>query len=598
MFASASARRLAWLLGALLLASALFVSRSVLGFGFLYLRDDDVNVALNPHMGGLAIDRLRWMFTDGSYVRRYIPLGWLNFSATYEIAGLDPRPYHAVSLLLYAANAGLLYLVTLRVLRAFTAAASKGLSAWAVFSAFAACAWWALHPLRVETTAWVSGNLYGQATALALASVLAYLASYEASGGRRAALVGLSALAFTASLLSYPIGLGIPVVLAGMDFLRAGRGRVPGFRRLLAEKAAFVVPLVCVLGVTVAARFANTEVFGAVPGMGELPLLHRISQSAYVAFYYLWKPWWPANLSPLYDTLVGFNPWGPVFLVSIAAVAALSAGAVYAFRRRPEPAVLWFGYLACAAPFFGLTEKPHMASDRYSCLLMALEAVGIALLLLRVAGARRRALAAAASLAVVSALAVLTSRQLRVWSDDRVQHAYVATHLRSSDLLDDFTGRRLILEFMRGDENAASEELALRLSRSPTNAGLRKAAVLFAEKRRLSAYYGPVSYLAIAQDQMALSFARQGQFREADDHFLDAIQMDDRFYQAAYDRALVLLRLGRPDDALRSFLLSERWAQPALPPAQRREFLDRLQSVAGLQGRDGLARAAQLARAR
>lgn len=596
-FSSPQTRRLAWLLGLLLLLSALILNRGVLGFGFLYLRDDDLNVALNPNLGGLDGDRLRWMFTDWTYARRYMPLGWLGFSATYGFAGLDPRPYHLVALALYAANACLVYAVALRALRVFAAPCSGGLSPWAVGSAFLAGAWWAMHPFRVETTAWISGNLYGQATALALACALLYLASYGAQGGRRALLVTLSALAYLSSLLTYPIALGLPVLLAGMDLLRAGKGQVPGFRRLLAEKAAFFIPLAVILAVTVAARL-HTEVFGAVPGLRELPLFNRAAQSAYVAIYYLWKPLWPADLSPLYDTLVGFDPWSPVFLLSIAAVLGLCAATLALLRTRPWAAVLWFGYLACAAPFFGLTERLHMASDRYGCLLTAVEAVAAALLLVRLATARSRVLASAAALAAVAALAFQTSRQLGIWSDDRVQHAYVASHLRNTELLDDFTGRQLILEFMRGDEAGASAELDRRLKANPGSPGLRKAAELFEEKRRLSAYYGGVSLLAIAQEQMALSFARSGQFREADDHFLDALRMDDRFYQAAYDRALVLLRLGRPDDALRSFLLAERWARPPLAQAQRREFIGRLRSAAAERGLAALARSAELAAGR
>jgi tetratricopeptide (TPR) repeat protein len=110
--------------------------------------------------------------------------------------------------------------------------------------------------------------------------------------------------------------------------------------------------------------------------------------------------------------------------------------------------------------------------------------------------------------------------------------------------------------------------------------------------------YGPVSLMAILHEQMGLAFARQGAFREADDHFSEALRQDDRFYQASFDRALVLLRLGRSDDALDSFLLSERWAPSGLPAAQRREFLSRLLGAAEAEGRPSLAAAARAARDR
>ena len=192
------------------------------------------------------------------------------------------------------------------------------------------------------------------------------------------------------------------------------------FRRLLAEKAAFVLPVAAVLSITIAARFGNTEVFGAVPGLRELPLSSRIAQSAYVAAYYVWKPWWPLHLSPLYDTLMDFRPLGPPFVASMALVAAASALALHWFRRRPAFAVVWFGYLSSAAPFFGLTEKPHMASDRYGYFLTALMACVLAAALARVRAPRARVCAALLSLAAIGVLGRLSWRQLEVWSDDRL----------------------------------------------------------------------------------------------------------------------------------------------------------------------------------
>jgi tetratricopeptide (TPR) repeat protein len=282
----------------------------------------------------------------------------------------------------------------------------------------------------------------------------------------------------------------------------------------------------------------------------------------------------------------------------MAFVAGASALALVWLRRRPVFAVVWFGYLACAAPFFGLTEKPHMASDRYGCFLGVIVAALIAAALARLSTARARAWATAACLAAIAVLGRLSWRQLDVWSDDRLQHAYVAAHLTNAELLDDFNSRLQILEFLRGNERAASEAVAARLSRNPAGQGYLRAAAIIADKRRISAYYGPVCFLAILQDQMGLRFAREGQLREADDHFEDALRMDDRFYQAAYDRAIVLLRLGRCDDALRSYLLAQRWASPALTRAQERTFIGQLESAAAAGGKPALAAAARSALAR
>ena len=596
-FASARARRLALLCGALVVLAGLAINLRSLGFGFLYLRDDDVNVALNPHMGGLAAERLRWMFTDWSYVRRYIPLGWLNFSATYEFAGLDPAPYHAVALALYAANSALVFALVLFALRLFTPAGrDRGLAAWDVGAAAIAAGWWALHPMRVETTAWVSGNLYGQAAALLLASLVAYMRTYLAQGWRRAGWLCLSAAGYAASLLTYPVALGVPFLIVGLDWLWT-RGRPSRLPRLAMEKVVFLVPLAAAFAMNLAARYSS-DAFGPVPGLLELPLASRLAQSAYVAAYYVWKPWVPFHLSPLYDTLFDFRPADWPFVLSAAAVIAASAAAVLAFRRRPAIAAIWFGYLAAAAPFFGLTEKPHMASDRYGYFLTAISAAVLGALLAGVSARRARPWAAGASIAAVAILGWLSWRQLDIWASDTVQHAYVERGLTNPVLLEDFSSRRLILEFLRGDEKRAPEAVDAFLRIHPGSQGFLRAAAIIADKRRLGAEFGAIPYLAILHERLALQFARAGEFRESNDHFEEALDLDGRFYQADYDRALVLLGLGRCDDALGSFLWSETWAPSGIPAAQRREFLRRLEETAGAEGMAALAHAARSALSR
>jgi hypothetical protein len=598
LFDSPDARLTAVLCGFALVLAALAVNWGVLDFRFLYLRDDDVNITLNPHMGALGAARLRWMFTDWSYVRRYIPLGWLGFSATYTVAGLNPAPYHLAALLLYLLNCALVYALVLSCLRLLAPSGPRSLTAWDAVAAALAAGWWALNPLRVETTAWVSGNLYGQALALLLASLLAYLRTYGSRGRARAAWLALSGAAFAASLLTYPIALGAGVLIIGLDWLRVRRAPSPSFGRLLAEKAVFFVPVAAVLCVTLAARFASTEVFGAVPGMSELPLASRVAQSAYVAAYYVWKPWWPVHLAPLYDTLMDLRPGEARFVLSIAAVAAASVLALLSFRRRPIIAVAWFGYLAAAAPFFGLTEKPHMASDRYGCFLTVIAAAVLAAALARLSSRAVRAAVAAAAVLVLCQLGRMTRHQLQYWSDDLVQHAYVAGTLTNAELRDDFMSRLAILQFIRGDEKPAAAEVAARLAEEPSSQGFRRAAAIISDKRRISAYYGPVPYLAILHDRLAVDFARRGELREANDHFEATLRLDERFYQAAYDRAQVLVSLGLCEEALRNFFLSERWAPGGLSRDERRGFLGRLQQVAAATGRTGLAQAARAALSR
>jgi tetratricopeptide (TPR) repeat protein len=276
----------------------------------------------------------------------------------------------------------------------------------------------------------------------------------------------------------------------------------------------------------------------------------------------------------------------------MAVFAAVTVVALARLRTRPALAVVWFAYLALAAPYFGLTEARHMASDRYACLLTVLPAALLALAAARVRPPPARVAVAAAGAAAAAALAALTWNQLGIWRSDRIQHRAVLPGLVNPGLRDDFKSRMLILDFMRGDEADSGAAVEAWLRDHPSSGGFRTAMGIIAEKRRIASYYGRVGYLAILQEQEALQFARAGELFEADEHFKEALRLDGRFYQAAFDRALVLLQLGRSDEALRCFLQAERWAPGPLPTGESRGFVYGLERLADLEGDGRLAKAA------
>src|SRR5580765_5038363 len=106
---SISGRRLDWLLRLLLVGAVVAVFWPALQAGFVDW-DDEVNIVNNPHLG-FSWENIRWMFTDTSYVRRYLPLGWLSYTVDRIFFGGSPTSYHAGNLLLHAANTLLLYAI-------------------------------------------------------------------------------------------------------------------------------------------------------------------------------------------------------------------------------------------------------------------------------------------------------------------------------------------------------------------------------------------------------------------------------------------------------------------------------------------------------
>src|SRR6185437_5590600 len=140
--------------------------------------DDNITITTNPHIRSLDGESLKWMFTDARYVRRYVPLMWLGYAINYAIGGLNPWNYHATNVLLHIINAVLLFFVVRRLLIAAWGSRAEDESRIDWFAA-AGAAIWAVHPIRVEEVAWVTGRIYPECGLFFLLSLLAYLRAAE-----------------------------------------------------------------------------------------------------------------------------------------------------------------------------------------------------------------------------------------------------------------------------------------------------------------------------------------------------------------------------------------------------------------------------------
>ena len=166
--------------------------------------DDAVAIFDNPHIRSFD---WRWMFGELGYNPRYMPLTWLGWTVTYRLFGLRPLAYHLGNVALHAANAALVYVLIARLTDGLRARVAPWRAT--VATALAALAW-SIHPLRVEPVSWATDRSYSQALLFALAAVLLHLSWVRT---RQRWRYGLAIAAFAAAVLSYPIVLGVAVVL-------------------------------------------------------------------------------------------------------------------------------------------------------------------------------------------------------------------------------------------------------------------------------------------------------------------------------------------------------------------------------------------------
>jgi protein O-mannosyl-transferase len=339
----------------------------VWNFDFVRL-DDYLYVIDQKHVcNGLTWDGVRWAFTT-SAASNWHPLLWLSFMLDVELFGLNPGVMHAENLLLHIANA-LLLLLTLHAMAG---------SVWR--SAFVAAVF-ALHPLHVESVAWISERKDTLSTFFALLTILAY------AKGRYA----LAILALTFTLLTKSMYVTMPAVLLLLDYW-------PLKRRPTWWLAPMFVMALASAAVTM----------WATQGTEQPVILARLLTSVMGYGRYIWLTIYPHNLTFFYPYTYQFD----MMRLGISA-GGIIAVSVYAIRQRePRPwlAVGWFWFLGTLVPVIGIVQQgAHSIADRF----MYFPLIGLAII---VAWWMPKRLAVVA-VAVVLALAALTYRQSRHWRD-------------------------------------------------------------------------------------------------------------------------------------------------------------------------------------
>jgi protein O-mannosyl-transferase len=506
----------------LLVAATLAAFAPVLSAGFV-IYDDERYVLKNPHVQeGFGGDALRWAFTAG-YASNWHPLTWLSHMLDWRLFGASPAGHHLTSLLLHAANAALLFLLLDRM----TGAPWRAAFVAALF---------ALHPLHVESVAWVAERKDVLSTLLWLLATWAYVAWTRKRGTARYVLVGaLVALGLAAK----PMLVTLPLTLLILDFwpLRRREAGTAGALRLVAEK----VPLLTLSAASAAVTLATQAASPALGSMQEFPLAARVGNAlvAYVA--YLGKALWPAGLAVFYphpgSSLSWWRPSG-----AAALLAAITVLAVALRRSRPYLLSGWLWYLVTLLPVIGLVQVGEQAmADRYTYVPLIGPFVAAAW---GIPDAARALLAASrrpggesadrdrvlrwglpvAAGAVLLALALLTRAQAAVWKDSVTlfEHALAVTernHLAHLDL-----GTALSREG-RADEALAHYAEAVRIK--PGN--------------------------SIAQYDLGAALAARGRDAEAMEHYLQALTLDPRYAAAHNNLGILLAKQGRIDEAARHY---------------------------------------------
>jgi len=536
--------------------------------------DDVVLLVDNPAYRGLGWANLKWMFTT-NLMGHYMPLTWITYGLDYVVWGLNPYGYHLTNIVLHAANATLVYLVAQRLFRiVWPGTSAAGANALRIASVLAALVF-GVHPLRVESVAWITERRDVLSGFFFLLAVLMYLRACEVEsrdGTRWSKFYWGAVGTFVLALLSKSMAVTLPVVLLVLDVyplrrLRPGaRGWLtPGPWRVWQEK----LPFVFVGGVVSAVAFRALLGGAAATSWERLGLPERLAISAYSVVFYLRKTLVPLGLSPLYELRLPVNILDPSFLISGVVVLFVTLAALASRRRCPGLLAVWTCYVVMLLPVAGIFHNGHqIAADRYSYLpgvgwaLLAGGAVVVASRGLRRARSGRRALTALAGVLVASAtagLALTAWRQGKIWQDDETLWRHAARLDPSSSVAASNLGSGLRLRGKLAEAIEQSERAILLrppYAEAHLNLGLAKAAQGRAgeAERHFRQVLEIRPRSAPAHAGLGALLETQGRLDEAIEHFRGALQIDPRSASIHNDLGVALARNGRLAEALPEFL--------------------------------------------
>src|SRR5262245_31162490 len=530
----------------------------VVSHGFVSY-DDSRDILHNTVVGrGLTLDGVRWAFTTGMG-GNWIPLVWLTHMIDCQLWGLGAGGHHATDMLLHVASTVILFVTLARM----TGAVGR--------SAFVAGAF-ALHPLHVESVAWVAERKDTLSGLFWMITLWAY-----AHYARRPALTRYLpvAVAFAAGLMAKPMVVSLPFILLLLDVWPLGRyGHARDVRPIAVRLVLEKLPLVIVAAAASAVAVFMQRQAGVLSSLREIPLGLRLENAVVSYAMYVEKMVWPTGLAVLYPypKTIAVSQ----FAFSGFAVSVLSVLAIALARRRPYLLVGWFWYLVTLVPVIGLVQVGRQAmADRYTYLPLIGLFIALAWGAVDVAGTRvRQPMLAAAGGAWLAVCATVTHRQLRYWQSSEALYGH-ALAVTTGNWVMHYNMGVLLEEEHRNDE--AIENYLASASENPAFFPPRnQLALLYAKRGNADEatamhYYREALRLqrrnAGVYNNLANFLANRGRPDDAVKHFRKAVRILPDYVEAHSNFALALVKLGRYDEAV----LEARSAvalNPAFAPAQ------------------------------
>jgi len=494
--------------------------------------DDPLYVLDNAHVrAGLTWRGIAWAFTH-VHSQNWHPLTTMSHMFDCQLFGLNPGAHHLVNVFFHSIAAVLLFILLAQITN----------SIWA--SAFVAAVF-AIHPLRVESVAWIAERKDVLSGVFFMLTLLAYFRwTRKQTVGRYLAM----SILFACGLMSKPMLITTPIILLLLDYwplnrsqkseVRSQKSSNPPWTKLVVEK----VPLfVLSIGSCFATLWAQNFALGSTQF---LPLQWRVTNALFSYFEYVRQMFWPVDLIPFY-----VHPENrlEIWRLLIAAISLIALTAIVIVRRKQNPYLLvgWLWYLVMLIPVIGIVQVGLQGhADRYTYLPQI--GLDIALVWLiwnlsksclprrsasaKAGRAQKIGLSAAAAIVLIT-LSSLSWKQTTHWRDTEALWRHTLAVTPDSDVAHAGLGGIL---FVRGqiDESIDHYERALRLRDGNVAAHFGLGRALAAKQKTDPAIFHFQKALSIQPDNIGASndlgvmFASKGEIREAISAWQQSLSFD------------------------------------------------------------------------
>ncbi len=534
-----STRKQIWIIYIVLTLTILAVFGQVAHYDFINF-DDPSYVTQNTNIQkGLTLNGLRWAFST-IHTGYWHPLTWLSLMFNIQFCGLNAGGYHLTNLILHILNTLLLFWFLNRCTG----------SVWK--SAFVA-AFFSMHPLHVESVAWIAERKDVLAAFFWMLTLCLYV-HYTGKPVMKKYFAVL--LSFVFALMSKPMVVTLPFVLLLLDYWPLERWQkavsssvkdnVYSAGKLIAEKIPFIF---LSIAASIATLYAQSE-GGIVASVEHLSFCKRFTNTVTAYVFYLEKIFWPVDLAVLYP--YNFHLSFTRVIISGIVLMVITIFILYYLKKRPFLFVGWFWYLGVLVPVIGLVQVGSQAmADRYTYL----SSIGIAIMLawgfpfFLPRKILRKNLLLLTAIVILCILSALTWRQCSYWRNSTKlwQHTLMVT--KNNDVAHRYLGIALFAEGKTADaiENYKKAILINPYDPLPYNnigiayasLGLYQSAILnFSEVIRIDRNY------VIAFNNRGSCYAKLGLHQKAIEDYSEAIRLKPDYTEAYNNRAFLYFSQG------------------------------------------------------